>query len=90
VTTTKEKGSGTGLGPAIVYGFVKQLGGHVTIYQRDWSRNYGQPLLVAGGCPEGGAQVDLVFTDTVMPGGLSGRARAENMDSESLSSSDRS
>ena len=30
--TTKEKGQGTGLGLAMVYGFVKQAGGHVTIY----------------------------------------------------------
>jgi PAS domain S-box-containing protein len=126
--TTKEKGRGTGLGLAMVYGFMKQCGGHVTIYSEAGhgttvnlyfpradgakrtpvARAHAEPhaqgtilvveddarvrkltimrlkmmgydVLEASDGPKaldilrGGEAVDLVFTDLIMPGGLSGR-----------------
>jgi CheY-like chemotaxis protein len=132
--TTKEVGKGSGLGLSMVYGFVKQSGGHIKIYSEEGHgttiRLYLPPahgetavaapvaVPVSGGTEivfvveddalvrnfviaqlrslgyrtiaaadsraalaqvENGEPFDLLFTDVIMPGGMTGRELADEV-----------
>ncbi|MGJ5208726.1 CHASE3 domain-containing protein [Bradyrhizobium sp. HKCCYLR20261] len=131
--TTKEAGKGSGLGLSMVYGFVKQSGGHISLYSEERSgttirlylpasrvqqpsepeleqtlpnghetilvveddplvrdfvlgqlRGLGYTLLAAAHAAEAlsiaeAEPFDLLFTDVIMPGGISGQQLAETI-----------
>jgi len=67
--TTKEVGRGTGLGLSMVYGFVKQSGGHVTIYSEE---DQGTTVKLYFPRFLGGAEKAVVAAERIAPRGSDG------------------
>jgi PAS domain S-box-containing protein len=77
--TTKEAGKGTGLGLSMVYGFIKQSGGHIKVYSEDGhgttikiylprAAEYALPRIDAPACVEieGGRETILIVEDDAL------------------------
>ncbi len=68
--TTKEAGQGSGLGLSMVYGFVKQSRGHISVYSE-----LGEGTTIKIYLPRATARDEMVTQDSSRPGKLSGQGQ---------------